>query len=331
MYSNLKNMTLEIKKEIDTNQYEIGVIIGRFQVHQLHDAHKGIIDMVCENHKKVIIFLGVPVIQNTKNNPLDFATRKAMIQKDYPQVVILPLKDQRSNERWSQILDNEVKTPYGERTVLLYGGRDSFIPYYNGTNQVTELTTDIFYSGTEVRKSVSRQILESSDFRAGVIHANYAQRPVTYPTVDVVAHNEKGQLLLAKKPNESKFRFIGGFVDRADENYEHAARREFTEETGGCEIGGLQYIASGKIRDWRYAKEESGIMTTLFLGTFISGSIQPSDDIAILQWVDIKTLMNILAGNTLESFMMEEHVDLMKKLLVTISKNNLAPILEVIE
>ena len=317
---------LSLKNTVDPSQYEIGVIIGRFQVHKLHDAHRGIIDMVCGNHKKVIIFLGVPTVQNTPENPLDFATRKAMIQEDYPQIVILPLKDQRKDEKWSNILDTEVKTPFGERSVLLYGGRDSFIPHYKGKNPVTELTTDIFYSGTEVRRSVSREILTSSDFRAGVIHANYAQRPVTYPTVDIVAHNEKGQLLLAKKPNETKFRFIGGFVDRTDENWEHAAKREFMEETGGCEIGDLQYIASGQINDWRYNKSKSGIMTTLFLGTFVFGAIQPSDDIEVLQWVDIRKLNMLNETNDLGSFIMEEHLELMKALLTKIKVKELVPV-----
>ena len=319
-------MTLSLKKTVDPSQYEIGVIIGRFQVHELHDAHRGIIDMVCSNHKKVILFLGIPREQNTPENPLDFATRKVMIQEKYPNIVILPLNDQREDDDWSHILDNQVKVPFGERSVLLYGGRDSFIPHYKGRNPVTELETDIFYSGTEVRRAVSREILGTSDFRAGVIHANYAKRPVTYPTVDIVAHNEKGQLLLAKKPHENKYRFIGGFVDRTDENWEHAAKREFMEETGGCEIGNLQYIASAQIKDWRYSKSSSGIMTTLFLGTFVFGAIQPSDDIAILQWIDLKKLNMLKETNGLESFIMEEHLDLMKQLLDKIKVKDLVPV-----
>lgn len=318
-------MTIDIKKEIDPSNYEIGVIIGRFQVHKLHDAHRGLIDKVCSNHKKVIVFLGVPVIQNTKTNPLDFATRKEMLQKEYPNVIILPLQDQRSNEKWSQVLDATIKIPFGSRTTLLYGGRDSFIPFYSGKNKVTELTTDVFYSGTEIRKQVSREILGSEDFRAGIIHANYAQFATTYPTVDVVAENDKGQILLCKKPNENFYRFIGGFVDRNDSNWESAARREFSEETGGCAIDGLKYIASGQIHDWRYTKTDSGIMTTLFLGTFCFGRITPSDDIESLHWVnptDIKVERDI----------MEEHQELFTKLLAYLTKKraktNTNPVLE---
>lgn len=308
---------MDIKPEINPNDIEIGVIIARFQVHKLHKGHIELINKVCENHKKIIMFLGVPVIGNTKSNPLDFASRKAMIQEMYPNIVILPQKDQRSDEKWSQILDNEIKIPFGERTALLYGSRDSFIPHYKGKYPVIELTTDIFYSGTEVRKQVSREILLSEDFRAGVIHANYAQRSCTFPTVDIVAYNEKGQILLGKKPNENLYRFIGGFVDRNDTNWEHAARREFAEETGGCEIGDLEYIASAPINDWRYSKLESGIMTTLFIGKFLFGAINPSDDISELAWINISDLQK---PNSIEQNIMGEHVPLMKILIEKLTK-----------
>ena len=93
------------------------------------------------------------------------------------------------------------------------------------------------------------------------------------------------KILFGKKPNETLYRFIGGFVDRSDVSWEHAAKREFMEESGGCEIGDLRYVASSKINDWRYANSESGIMTTLFLGKFMWGKVTPSDDIASLTWV----------------------------------------------
>lgn len=297
---------MEIKANIDPKDYPIGVIMARFQVHKLHEGHIKLINKVCENHKKVIIFLGVPQIENTKENPLDFASRKAMIQDLYPQVVVMPHKDQRSDEVWSQKLDDEIRMPYGNLKALLYGSRDSFIPHYLGKYDVVELVTDVFYSGTEVRKQVSREVLSSSDFRAGVIHATYAVWPITYPTVDVVAYNDEGQILLAKKPNEKLYRFIGGFTDRSDNSYEEAAKREFMEETGGCEIADLTFVASGKINDWRYAKTDCGIMTTLFVGKFVFGRINPSDDISELAWKNTNEL-------TIEDIM-PEHRDLYTKL-----------------
>ena len=310
---------MEIKTNINPDDFEIGVVMARFQVHKLHEGHIKLLDKVHQHHKKVIIFLGVPTISNTKSNPLDFATRKAMIQELYPTAIILPHKDQRSDEKWSVSLDNEIRMPFGDLTAVLYGSRDSFLPHYKGRYPVIELITDVFYSGTEARKEVSREIIGTEDFRAGVIHATYAQRPVTYPTVDVCAYNDKGQILMAKKPNENLFRFVGGFVDRTDHSWEHAAKREFIEETGGCEIGEIKYVCSGQINDWRYAKCESGIMTTLFLGKFLWGAIQPSDDIASLHWLDPNTINH-------ETDVMPEHQHLFVQLLVHLHQNKIMEI-----
>ena len=38
---------------------DVGIIVGRFQVHTLTDAHVKLIDNVKKRHEKVIIFLGV--------------------------------------------------------------------------------------------------------------------------------------------------------------------------------------------------------------------------------------------------------------------------------
>ncbi len=276
---------MEIKPSVNPLEYQLGVIIARFQVNELHKSHIELIDKVCENHKKVIVFLGIPIIDNTRKNPLDYASREAMLKEKYPNIVVLPLKDMRDDDDWSRSIDKMIPMPFGELSALLYGSRDSFIPSYKGKYKTVELITDTFYSGTDVRSRVSKEILASKDFRAGVIHANFARRAITYPTVDVVAVNDNGQILLCKKPNESLFRFIGGFVDRTDKGYEYAAKREFSEETGGCEIDDLKYVASAQIKDWRYEGEQDGITTTLFVGKFIFGNIQPSDDIETLNWV----------------------------------------------
>ena len=48
----------------------------------------------------------------------------------------------------------------------------------------------------------------------------------------------------------------------------------------------MKYVASGQIKDWRYANTEHGIMTTLYIGKFVMGRITPSDDIAELAWLN---------------------------------------------
>jgi bifunctional NMN adenylyltransferase/nudix hydrolase len=282
-----------IKNGPNPKEFEVGCIIARLQVHKLHDAHIKLIDYVCSNHKKVILFLGVPVVGNTRSNPLDFATRKAMVQAMYPNLVILPLRDQRSNEKWSKILDETIRIPFGERRAVLYGSRDSFISSFSGRTPVIELEPIECHSGTETRHQVSKEVINSYDFRAGIIYSTHSQRSITYPTVDITAYKETGEILLAKKPNEDKYRFIGGFVDSEDNSLEAAANREFREESGNCEIADIRYVASRKINDWRYAKTEHGVMSTFFIGKFIFGHPTASDDLAnggVVEWKDPKTI-----------------------------------------
>lgn len=278
--------------------YPIGALVGRFQVHELHEAHKYLIDQVAENHKKVILFLGVPKVVGTKKNPLDFDSRKRMIQHHYPNIVILALPDFGDDRRWSAELDKRVKEVYPIGDVLLYGGRDSFIPYYkNGGGQFDCKELDeygTFVSGTEVRKMVSEEVKDSADFRAGVIYQSYNQYPKVHPCVDVAILDDKDRLLLAKRPYEDGWRFIGGFTKPSDACYEHAVRRKVREDVGGnLSITDVKYIGSVQVPDWRYQSEEDKIMSILFKTWRGWGRIEPSDDVSELKWFDISELDKI--------------------------------------
>ncbi len=74
-------------------QYDVGVIVGRFQVPDLHQAHRDLIEKVISQHQKTIIFLGLSPCKSTRNNPLDFEARKNMILDSYPDVIVLYIDD----------------------------------------------------------------------------------------------------------------------------------------------------------------------------------------------------------------------------------------------
>ena len=297
--------------------YSIGALVGRFQVHELHEAHQYVINQVVDNHKKVILFLGVPKVVGTKNNPLDFDTRKKMIQKHYPNIVILALPDFGDDKRWSHELDKRIKEVYQIGDVLLYGGRDSFIPYYKkggGQFDCKELEQHTFVSGTEVRKMVSEEVKDSADFRAGVIYQSYNQYPKVHPCVDIAILDEKEErVLMAKRPYEDGWRFIGGFSKPTDSSYEYTASRKISEDAGGnLEITNLSYIGSVTIPDWRYQSEQDKIISVLFKTKKGWGRIEPSDDVSELRWFEITDLEKL---NTVK-----EHKVLMTMLLEDLKK-----------
>lgn len=268
---------------------DVGVVVGRFQVDELHEAHKQLIDHVCEQHDKVVIVLGVSPLWSTRVNPLDFEARKQMILAVYPHVTVVYVQDSHSDEVWSARLDRIVRdltTP--AQSVVIYGGRDSFIDHYFGKYDTRELEQDtwVSMSGTDVRRRISTaRTRDSSDFRAGVVWSAYSRFPACYTTVDVAIMNlqREPQILLGRKEHEDLFRLIGGFVEPSSESFEQDARREVMEETG-IEVGNLRYVGSFKIDDWRYRREVDKIKTLLFTAEYVFGAPNPGDDIVEVRW-----------------------------------------------
>ena len=284
--------------------YDVGVIVGRFQVHELHEAHEHLIDSVVDKHNKVIVFLGLSPCRVTINNPLDFESRKQMILDKYPNVVVLYIKDSVSDKVWSKNLDSQIFDIAGcNESVVLYGGRDGFIKHYAGQFDTRELENqEIFVSGTKVRKEVSVGAKSNGCFRRGVIWAAYNQYPKSIPTVDVAIWDEnRERLLMARKPDEEKYRFVGGFAQGG--TYEATARREVMEETH-LEIGDITYLGSFVIDDWRYKREQDNIVTLFFECKRVFGKPTPDDDICELKWFDFNTMK--------ETDIVDNHVQLFK-------------------
>lgn len=278
--------------------HTIGVIIGRFQVAELHEAHRELIETVLANHPKVLIYLGLSQVRGSIDDPLDFQPRKQMILEafpadKYPNLNIAYIKDNRSDEEWSKKLDEMISdTRSPKDTVVLYGSRDSFLSHYKGKFETRELQATRHVSGTELRQKISAAPQSNSQFRAGVIFASYQRHPTVYSTVDVLVYDGvEHRVLLGRKSLETEYRIIGGFADPSDESFEDSALRELVEETGlTVGLENLEYVGSKKVDDWRYADNPSEkIITHLYIGNYVSGCPKASDDIAEIRWFDISS------------------------------------------
>jgi bifunctional NMN adenylyltransferase/nudix hydrolase len=270
--------------------YDVGVIVGRFQVPALHDAHREIFDHVFSEHGKVLVFLGVSPLWVTQENPLDFEARKQMILEAYPGANVFYIKDVHDDKLWSSNLDDQIGNVLSpSQSAVLYGGRDSFIAHYTGRYPTREFQQETWVSGSEVRKQISRRSTKASaDFRAGVIWAASNSYPTAYPTVDVAIFNNESRtkVLLGRKPSETQFRFIGGFATPDSESYEDDAAREVQEEAG-VDIREIRYLGSFKVNDWRYRAERDKIKTLFFEAFIVGGSPRPGDDIAETKWFTV--------------------------------------------
>lgn len=293
---------------------DVGIIVGRFQVPDLHDAHKQLIQTVCTKHDKVIIFLGLSPVFNS-DNPLDFEARKQMLHETFPNVIVAYVPDQPLDTVWSIKLDEQIKLLTGpKQTVTLYGGRDSFISRYSGKYPTEELVQDRWVSGTEIRSMVKNQVKASREFRHGVIWASWQRFDTVYTTVDIALTKDNGKkVLLARKPNEVLYRFPGGFIDKRDKSNEEAAMRELYEEVSGIEaevITPKHYVGSFNIDDWRYRGANDSIRTLFYTTQYLFGAPKASDDIAEVQWFELKKLTDdmIVSGHRILVNVLKEYL-----------------------
>ena len=276
-----------------TTKPSFGVIVGRFQVHELHDGHMELFRAVRALHNRIIVFVGVSPTGSTKRNPLDFETRKRMIQAKFPEFTVLPLKDTMTDEMWSKNLDDKIKEVVNYGSVTLYGSRDSFVPHYSGHYTPIQLSLPpVKVSGEDIRASLTNTVMESADFRAGIIYAamNQWDRVITCVDVIIFCKGPNGpELLLGKKEGEPGWRFIGGHAEATTPNFETDARKEVLEETG-LDLISLRYVGSAIIPDWRWEKEASKIKSLVFVGETMTFGARASDDIAETRWVKLNDM-----------------------------------------
>lgn len=289
-------------------------VVGRFQTPVLSEGHKSLLKYAIDNHRKTLIFIGVHPTFGSRENPLDFQTRKLMLENyltvNHPlghEYTILPIKDTRENIAWSHDLDKLINSTYPFESVVLYGGRDSFVNNYFGKCQALDIDVLLnikSLSSTELRKEIGNQIpFTTGDFRAGIVYSTQRRYDITFPVVDIVLM-QKNNIFLGRKLGESKFRFFGGFVDaNIDSSYEAAAKRELFEESGNNEVSNPIYLGSCVVNDWRYSKKDK-LMSSIYFCELLWGNPSPNDDINSIEKLEYNY-------QVLKNILVEEHLPIL--------------------
>lgn len=295
--------------------YSTGVIVARFQTPFLHSGQKALLEYVNGRHPHMIIILGIALVQLTENDPYDFSTRAHMVRELYPNATIIFQKDRKKDSTWSKDIDNQLRTLLNGKKALLYGSRDSFIPYYKpyGGFPTQGLDTNVpGKSGTSVRKEMSQKLLLTKDARIGYLKALVDRRATAWTAVDIAGINDRKQVMLGKKPDEDFWRFPGGMKEITDKTFEAVAQREFSEETGGkVPLNNLEYFCSLLVaEDPRYKKLKDKIQTVLFIGEISNeDEAVPSDDLSDgLRMFDIPVMSQVKAFSN--ENIMPEHREL---------------------
>lgn len=119
----------------------------------------------------------------------------------------------------------------------------------------------------------------------------YVPFPIAFHTVDVIAlryYDFKRQILLGRKPKQTQWQFIGGFVEPTH-TAEHTAAKEFHEEAGLLVLdeARFKYFGSIHVKDERYINSPHQITSSLFtidLDNNEEGKLVAGDDIEEIRW-----------------------------------------------
>lgn len=288
----------------------VGVIIGRFHVPELHAGHLHLFDIVNAASDRVVVLLGVSALDGrAAEYPLTFAQRESMYRHSLASVtgtrqppVVLPLLDRDGDDVWSQQIDDLLDVVFPGENITLFGGRDSFTEHYKGSLKVERISTlpVIDVAGRAIRAAVKER--NSADFLLGQIHSLQKQYPHAYPTVDMALLRNMPapdpadgrvfpthpEVLLIQRADTGRWCFPGGFVDPTDASIDAAAAREMHEELGLVSEGGWRHIGSCRIDDWRYRGSRDKILTSLYAGQYAFGNVvQNYDEVQDYRWVGV--------------------------------------------
>lgn len=303
----------------------VGVVIGRFQVADLTEGHRNVIEAAQCSHDRLVICLGIPPYLS-KQNPLDFTTRHMMVKSAYPDAIIVALPDRQSDVEWSRELDALLRRMFPFDNVTLYGGRDSFQNRYSGKFQVKSvgILPLPIESGTDVRRRLGRTPVNYTAFRHGVIYGSQNRFDRSDQAVDIAVLitetvDAKAMIdplvLVGRKTSDpaGKWRLPGGYVDPAkDESLEAAAKRELYEETNVLLNNGLRYAGSFRVPDWRYRASNDRIYTALFIAQERPWSTaKAGDDLGDVSFIRVSDLNNVLVDEH------KQHASLIKRYLLS--------------
>lgn len=267
----------------------VGVIVARFQVPDLHPGHLHLIDSTLERYPDTLVVLGEHGGLPTDINPLTFEERAEMVLEHYPTIRIDRLRDHPFDHmRWSDWLDQVVGRNYPGRKAVMCGSRLSFLDQYTGKSiceRVDPINED---SGTAIREALKYS--STMGARARMIHHQQTRNSIGYSAADIAIVDDEHERVLAitKHWFDGLWSLPGGFLDPGkDSTDEDTARRERGEELLNIVTGDVyeQLGSRIKVDDPRYRGSKDKILSALFCTQYLGGVAQPGDDAKGARWM----------------------------------------------
>lgn len=300
---------------------KLGVLIGRFQVPEMHEGHRFIVKRMQEQCDEVLILFGSANRARSVKNPFTYKERTTAAHNLFPGVWTAPLNDYLYNDsQWMAdvaatiaLMQAEIKhvCRYDqELKIVLYGhhkdGNDylKWFPQYEYVN----INSDIDVSGTEVRNSFMHMLPENVQADAAYfIKERITFKDYPYPDslniccADAVVEC-LGHILLIKRkftPGAGSWALPGGHKN-TNETFLQCALRELKEETN---LRIPEPVLIGSIKSTRLfdnPRRSSGIPKLTLAAHIVvkpnpDGSLpraNGSDDAAETRWLPVSDVLN---------------------------------------
>lgn len=280
------------------------VLVGDFQFSIIPEKLRDCLSNLIQRYEEVVIVVRTGSLPYTSHYPLPFR----LIKRFFPSLQIMPLIERKTDEEFSDKLDE-----------LIDNFSDHFTNYkvfvlddcfeYKGKNEFATLNA--------AQKEVHR-VKNINDYYKGIITGLREGFGSTHAVVDIGIIIKNKLVCGTKKKHNGLYCLPGGFVDpKLDTTAEEAACREVLEETGyDIPKDSLNYLKSLKCSDYRFVKNKDKIMTfvfTCFNDDLINSQQANFDDLDKVFHLDIDTL-------TLEDFI-EPHRELVSEIITKYKKN----------
>lgn len=135
------------------------VVIGRFQIPQLHEGHISLLKTAYASSDKLLVILAVTEDSPSLKNPYSPDARKRMIHQcvseyEFKITTFATIKDYYSDHVWSHHLDIIIDSLTFDSEVKIYHSRDSIAGHYFGKYPLVAVKSKSKLSSTEIRDKV---------------------------------------------------------------------------------------------------------------------------------------------------------------------------------
>lgn len=149
---------------------KLGVIVGRFQVPELHEGHKYLIKQVQEENDEMLIIIGHSWKKDERNLLDPMLVMQSIMSVG--SCLLGFVEDVQNNAFWVKTLDEKIDSfiLHDNVQVTVYGSRDSFVNIYEkyGGKYESKITEELpEFSGTKEREELLKTYRNSYDYRLG--------------------------------------------------------------------------------------------------------------------------------------------------------------------